>query len=105
MNIVACIKFGSNLKNSTSAVGYYSYTNRSEGMEFAINLITRDNGDKQVIELSNATLTNIEGSQVEHADVTLTITRLGLAMVMTGKNRYKIRLQREKLKQKETLAF
>ncbi|RLD62506.1 MAG: hypothetical protein DRJ01_06090 [Bacteroidetes bacterium] len=28
MNIVARIKFSSNLKNSSSAVGYYSYTNR-----------------------------------------------------------------------------
>ena len=28
MNIVAHIKFSSNLKKSSSAVGYYSYTNR-----------------------------------------------------------------------------
>jgi len=28
MNIVARIKFSNNLKNSSSAVGYYSYTNR-----------------------------------------------------------------------------
>jgi len=28
MNIAARIKFSSNLKNSTSAVGYYSYTER-----------------------------------------------------------------------------
>jgi hypothetical protein len=28
MSIVARIKFSSNLKNSSSAVGYYSYTKR-----------------------------------------------------------------------------
>ncbi len=28
LNTVARIKFSSNLKNSSSAVGYYSYTNR-----------------------------------------------------------------------------
>jgi len=28
INIVAHIKFSSNLKNSSYAIGYYSYTNR-----------------------------------------------------------------------------
>jgi alkyl sulfatase BDS1-like metallo-beta-lactamase superfamily hydrolase len=45
---------------------------------------TPDNGEQFVVELSNATLTNIEGYQVEDADLTLTITRLGLAQAMTG---------------------
>jgi len=58
---------------------------KAEGMEFTINLITPDNGEKYVVELSNATLTNIEGYQAENADLSLTITRLGLALVMTGK--------------------
>ncbi len=58
---------------------------KAEGMEFTINLITPDTGEKFVIELSNATLTNIEGFQAKDADLTLTITRLGLAGVMTGK--------------------
>ena len=53
-------------------------------MEFTINLVTPDNGEKFVIELSNATLTNIEGYQVDDADLTLTITRLGLAQAMIG---------------------
>jgi alkyl sulfatase BDS1-like metallo-beta-lactamase superfamily hydrolase len=54
-------------------------------MAITINLITPDNGEKFVIELSNNTLTNIEGFQAEDADLTLTITRLGLAQVITGK--------------------
>ena len=58
---------------------------KAVGMEFTINLITPDNGEKFVIELSGSTLTNIEGYQVDDADLTLTITRVGMAMVMTGK--------------------
>ena len=34
-------------------------------MEFTINLVTPDNGEKFVLELFNATLTNIEGYQAE----------------------------------------
>ncbi len=57
---------------------------KAEGMDFTINLVTPDNGEQYVIELSNATLTNIEGYQAEDADLTLTITRLGLGQVMAG---------------------
>ncbi len=66
-------------------VGIMLDSRKAEGMEFTINLITPDNGEKYIIELSNATLTNIEGFQAKDADLTLTITRLGLALVMTGK--------------------
>ena len=57
---------------------------KAEEMEFTINLVTPDNGEKFVIELSNATLTNIEGYQADDADLTLTISRLGLAQAMIG---------------------
>ena len=53
-------------------------------MEFTINLVTPDNGEQYVLELSNNTLTNIEGYQAEDADLTLTITRLGLGQVIAG---------------------
>jgi len=56
----------------------------ADGMAFTINLVTPDNGEQFVLEMSNNTLTNIEGYQVEDADLTLTITRLGLAQAMTG---------------------
>jgi alkyl sulfatase BDS1-like metallo-beta-lactamase superfamily hydrolase len=46
--------------------------------------VTPDNGEQFVIELSSATLTNIEGYQAEDADLTLTISRLGLGQVMGG---------------------
>jgi alkyl sulfatase BDS1-like metallo-beta-lactamase superfamily hydrolase len=53
-------------------------------MAFTINLITPDNGEKFIVELSNATLTNIEGYQAEDADLTLTINRTDLEPVMMG---------------------
>jgi alkyl sulfatase BDS1-like metallo-beta-lactamase superfamily hydrolase len=42
----------------------------AEGMRFTINLITPDNGEKFVIELENATLTNIEGFPADDPDLT-----------------------------------
>jgi alkyl sulfatase BDS1-like metallo-beta-lactamase superfamily hydrolase len=65
-------------------LGILMDSRKAEGMEFTINLVTPDNGEQYVVELSNATLTNIEGFQVEDADLTLTITRMGLAQAMTG---------------------
>jgi len=57
---------------------------KAEGMEFSINLITPDNGEKYLVELSNATLNNIEGFQDENADLTITINRSDLDLVMMG---------------------
>jgi alkyl sulfatase BDS1-like metallo-beta-lactamase superfamily hydrolase len=57
---------------------------KAEGMAFKINLITPDNGEKYVIELSNSALTNIEGYQADDADLTITIDRADLEQVMMG---------------------
>ena len=57
---------------------------KAEGMAFTINLVTPDNGEKYIIELSNPTLTNIEGFQAEDADLTLTINRADLEQTMMG---------------------
>ena len=57
---------------------------KAAGMEFKINLITPDNKEKHLIELSNATLNNIEGFQDENADLTVTINRSDLDLVMMG---------------------
>jgi len=65
-------------------LGILMDSRKAEGLEFTINLVTPDNGEQYVVELSNATLTNIKGFQVEDADLTLTITRPGLAQAMTG---------------------
>lgn len=57
---------------------------KAEGMRFTINLITPDNGEKFLIELENATLTNIQGFLAKKPDLTLTINRSDLEQTMTG---------------------
>jgi alkyl sulfatase BDS1-like metallo-beta-lactamase superfamily hydrolase len=57
---------------------------KAEGMRFTINLITPDNGETFLIELENATLTNIAGFQAENPTLTLTINRSDLEQTMMG---------------------
>lgn len=57
---------------------------RAEGIRFTINLVTPDNGEQFIVELANATLTNIQGFQAERPDLTLTINRSDLEQVMAG---------------------
>ena len=57
---------------------------KAEGMKFTMNLITPDNGEKFVIELNNATLSNLPGFLAEKPDLTLTINRADLEQTMMG---------------------
>jgi alkyl sulfatase BDS1-like metallo-beta-lactamase superfamily hydrolase len=57
---------------------------KAEDKEFTINLATPDNGEKFVVELSNATLTNIAGYQAADADLSIRIDRADLEQVMRG---------------------
>ena len=57
---------------------------KAEGLRFTINLVTPDNGEKFLIELENATLTNIAGFQAAKPDLTLTINRSDLEQTMMG---------------------
>ncbi len=57
---------------------------KAEDLRFTMNLITPDNGERFIVELENATLTNIQGHQAEKADLTLTINRADLEMTMMG---------------------
>ena len=57
---------------------------KAEGVEFVINLVTPDNGEEYVVELSNATLTNIQGFQAKDPDLTVTIDRADLEKTMMG---------------------
>jgi alkyl sulfatase BDS1-like metallo-beta-lactamase superfamily hydrolase len=57
---------------------------KAEGMRFTINLITPDNGEKFLVELENATLTNIKGFLAPKPDLTLTINRSDLEQTMMG---------------------
>ena len=56
----------------------------AEGIEFVINLVTPDNGEEFVVELSNSTLTNIQGFQAKDADLTISINRSDLEKTMMG---------------------
>ena len=57
---------------------------KAEGMRFTINLVTPDNGEKFLVELENATLTNIKGFLADKPDLTLTINRSDLEHTMMG---------------------
>ena len=58
---------------------------KAEDLKFVINLVTPDNGEKYVVEMSNATLTNIKGQQAKKPDLTITVNRSDLESVMGGK--------------------
>lgn len=58
---------------------------KAEGLSFTINLLTPDNGEKYVVEMSNSTLTNIKGEQAKNPDLTITINRADLEVIMMGK--------------------
>ncbi|MFN9547024.1 MAG: alkyl/aryl-sulfatase [Cyanobacteriota bacterium] len=57
---------------------------KAEGLRFIINLVTPDNGENHIVELSNATLTNIKGFQDPKANLTITVNRSDLNRVMMG---------------------
>jgi alkyl sulfatase BDS1-like metallo-beta-lactamase superfamily hydrolase len=73
---------------------------KAEGMEFKINLLTPDNDEKFVVEMSNGTLTNIEGFQASDADLTITINRSDLETVMMGAAKFDDQIERGKAKLK-----
>jgi alkyl sulfatase BDS1-like metallo-beta-lactamase superfamily hydrolase len=57
---------------------------KAVGMKFIINLSTPDNGEKFVVEMSNSTLTNVKGFQVDNPDLTIIINRSNLELIMAG---------------------
>jgi alkyl sulfatase BDS1-like metallo-beta-lactamase superfamily hydrolase len=61
---------------------------KAESISFTINLVTPDNGEKYLVELSNATLTNIKGQQAKKPDLTITVNRADLNLVMMGANSF-----------------
>jgi len=57
---------------------------KAEGMQFVINLVTPDNGERFVVEMSNTALTNIKGQQAKNPDLTVTLDRTDLETLMGG---------------------
>lgn len=66
---------------------------KAEGLRFTINLVTPDNGEKFLIELENATLTNIKGFLADKPDLTLTIKRSDLEQTMMGARTLEAQIQ------------
>ncbi|MBX2963748.1 MAG: MBL fold metallo-hydrolase [Cyclobacteriaceae bacterium] len=65
-------------------VGIRLNPERAAGKSFTINLILPDIKEKYVVELSNSTLSNIEGFTSPKADLTLTLNRKDINLVMGG---------------------
>jgi alkyl sulfatase BDS1-like metallo-beta-lactamase superfamily hydrolase len=57
---------------------------KADGIRFVINLVTPDNGETHLVELSNATLTTIKGQQAKNPTLTVTVNRADLNQVMMG---------------------
>jgi len=57
---------------------------KADGINFTINLVTPDNSEEYVVELSNGTLTNIQGVQAKNPNLTITIDRADLEKTMMG---------------------
>jgi alkyl sulfatase BDS1-like metallo-beta-lactamase superfamily hydrolase len=59
---------------------------KTEGMKFVVNLLTPDNGEKFVVEMSNGALTTIAGAQADKADLNMTVNRSDLESIVMGKS-------------------
>jgi alkyl sulfatase BDS1-like metallo-beta-lactamase superfamily hydrolase len=57
---------------------------KAEGFNFKINIVVPDRDETHLLEMSHATLTNIEGRTAKDADLTLTIGKVPLMQVMMG---------------------
>lgn len=78
-------------------IGVMLDSTKVEGKSFFINLVTPDNGEKYAIELNNATLTNIEGFQIDEPDLTITLNRSDLNAIMMGTSTFDDLLKIEKV--------
>jgi alkyl sulfatase BDS1-like metallo-beta-lactamase superfamily hydrolase len=67
-----------------NSLGIRMDSRKAEGVRFTINLVTPDNGEQFIVEMENATLTNIRGFQAAAPDLTLTINRSDLEQTMMG---------------------
>ncbi len=66
---------------------------KADGMQFKLNFLTPDNGEKFVVEMSNGTLTTIAGYLADDADATQTINRADLLPVMMQRATFAGQLQ------------
>jgi alkyl sulfatase BDS1-like metallo-beta-lactamase superfamily hydrolase len=55
-------------------------------MQFTINLSTPDNGERFILEMSNATLTSSKGFLLPNPDLSIELNRSDLEMIMSGQS-------------------
>ncbi len=66
-------------------IGIRMDSKEAEGLgPYTMNLITPDNGETFAIDLSNATFTNVDGFLHDDPDLSITINRSDLEMIMMG---------------------
>jgi alkyl sulfatase BDS1-like metallo-beta-lactamase superfamily hydrolase len=56
---------------------------------YTINLVTPDNGERYAADLSNGTFTNVEGFLHENPDLSITIDRADLEVIMAGQKTFR----------------
>jgi alkyl sulfatase BDS1-like metallo-beta-lactamase superfamily hydrolase len=66
-------------------VGVRLDSEKADGVNAVFNLVTPDNGERFVVELSNGTLNSLNGFHADDADLTVTIDRADLEPVMMGR--------------------
>lgn len=71
---------------------------KAEGITFKMNIITPDNNEKFLVELSNSTLSNLKGFTAKNADLTLTLNRADLNLAMMGVKTFEDLLKEGKAK-------
>jgi glyoxylase-like metal-dependent hydrolase (beta-lactamase superfamily II) len=59
-------------------------SSQAKDLHFTINLFTPDNGEKFILELSNATLTSCKGFLLDQADLSIVLNRSELESIMSG---------------------
>ena len=75
-------------------VGIRMDSKKAEALgNYEINLITPDNGEKFAIELSNATFTNVEGFLHDDPDLSITIDRSDLEIIMMGRKSFAMSIE------------
>lgn len=67
-----------------NAIAINMDSDKVAGNASVINLVTPDNKETYIIELSNSVLTHIQGQQAKKPDLTITLNRRDLEKVMSG---------------------
>jgi alkyl sulfatase BDS1-like metallo-beta-lactamase superfamily hydrolase len=71
-----------------NSLGISLDSKKAADMQFTINLVTPDNGEKFIVEMSNSVLTNIKGQQAKDPTLTITLNRSDLERVMGGQTTF-----------------